>query len=195
MGNDENNLYRIVSHETRGLTKITSAEPLKKSGSFVTSAFGDNNTFSSSNTIGTFLNGEYLTNYVDSSYSNMIESNTTWYLGHVSENTSYKLAKYADTNMSSLTLNTTDAKIGLLRFGELMAGQFDVTNNNSSFCTLTPFSSTTLRCINYSNGAPDGGNNPSELMGIKPALNLKQNIIITSGDGTLQNPFEIELAS
>ena len=29
-GNDENNLYRIVSHETEGLTKITSAEPLKE---------------------------------------------------------------------------------------------------------------------------------------------------------------------
>ena len=32
-GNDENNLYRIVSHENGTGTKITSAEPLKSSGS------------------------------------------------------------------------------------------------------------------------------------------------------------------
>ncbi len=29
-GTGENNLYRVVSHETRGLTKITNAEPLKQ---------------------------------------------------------------------------------------------------------------------------------------------------------------------
>ena len=33
-GTGENNLYRIVSHETDGLTKITSAEPLKENGTF-----------------------------------------------------------------------------------------------------------------------------------------------------------------
>ena len=61
-GTGENNLYRIVSHETSGLTKTTSAEPLKSDAStFVTSAFGSNTTFSNTNTIGTFLNGEYLT--------------------------------------------------------------------------------------------------------------------------------------
>ena len=31
-GNDGNNLYRIVSHETEGLTKITSDEPLRENG-------------------------------------------------------------------------------------------------------------------------------------------------------------------
>ncbi len=82
-GNDENNLYRIVSHENGTGTKIVSAEPLKSSGEFITSAFGTNTAFSSTNTIGTFLNGEYLTSYVDSSYSSMIEDNTTWYLGHI----------------------------------------------------------------------------------------------------------------
>ena len=36
---------------------------------------------------------------------------------------------------------------------------------------------------------------PQTLYSIKPTLNLKSNVIITSGDGTLQNPFTIELAS
>ena len=149
-GNDENNLYRIVSHENETGTKIVSAEPLKSSGNFVTSAFGSNITFSNSNTIGTFLNGDYLTSYVDSAYSNMIEDNTTWYLGTVGSGTSYKLAKYTDTNMSSTTSNTTNAKVGLLRLGELMAGQFErysikggstSTGLTTTYWTLTPDSS------------------------------------------------------
>ena len=44
-GTGENNLYQIVSHETEGLTKITSAEPLKDSGSFKLMLFGGNNIF------------------------------------------------------------------------------------------------------------------------------------------------------
>ena len=39
-GNDENNLYRIVSHENGAGTKIVSEKPLKSSGTFITSAFG-----------------------------------------------------------------------------------------------------------------------------------------------------------
>ena len=31
------------------------------------------------------------------------------------------------------------------------------------------------------------------LFAIKPALNLKSNVIITSGDGTKENPFELKL--
>ena len=60
-GIGENNLYQIVSHENGTGTKIVSAEPLKDSGSFKLMLFGGNNIFSSTNTIGTFLNGEYLT--------------------------------------------------------------------------------------------------------------------------------------
>ena len=140
-GNDENNLYRIVSHENGTGTKIVSAEPLKSSGKFITSTFGSGVTFSSNNIIGAFLNGEYLTNYVDSSYSSMIEDNTTWYLGTVGYGASYKLAKYTDTTGNTLISSTTDAKVGLLRIGELMAGQFDRYENNTDYWTLTPYDS------------------------------------------------------
>ena len=146
-GNSENNLYRIVSHENRGLTKITSSEPLKNSGTFVSSVFGNSSIFSSTNTIGTFLNGEYLNNYIDSSYSDIIEESSTWYLGIVGDGISYKLAKYTDTNMSSLTSSTTNAKVGLLRMGELMAGQFDRYGNNASYWLLTPYSSSSIRYV------------------------------------------------
>ena len=201
-GNDENNLYRIVSHENGVGTKIVSAEPLKSSGNFVTSVFGSNITFSNSNTIGTFLNGDYLTSYVDSAYSNMIEDNTTWYLGTVGNGTSYKLAKYTDTNMSSTTSNTTNAKVGLLRSGELMSGQFEryavkgessSTGLTTSYWTLTPYGSYNVRYV------VDFGNanhtDPTTAIGVRPSINLKSNVQIVNGAGTLNSPFEIQLGS
>ena len=193
-GNDENNLYRIVSHETSGSTKITSAQPLKSSENFVTSAFDSNSSvsYSSSNTIGAFLNGEYLTNYVDTTYSDMIEDSTTWYLGTVGSGTSYKLAKYTDTNMSSTTSSTIDAKVGLLRFGELMAGQFDRNENNTNYWTLTPYNASDVR------GVVSNGNaysySPTIAFGVQPSINLKSSVIITGGEGTKNNPFTLELS-
>ena len=193
-GNDENNLYRIVSHENGTGTKIVSAAPLKSSGEFITSSFGSNTAFSSTNTIGTFLNGEYLTSYVDSSYSSMIEDNTTWYLGTVGDGTSYKLAKYADATSNSLTSSTTTAKVGLLRYGELMSGQFDRYGNNTNYWTLTPYSSSNVRCV-LSIGNADYNSPFSNSYGARPSLNLKSNVQIVNGDGTLNSPFEIRLGS
>ena len=191
-GNDENNLYRIVSHENGVGTKIVSSEPLKSSGNFVTSDFGSNTAFSSANTIGAFLNGDYLTNYVGSSYSSMIEDSATWYLGTVGSGTSYKLAKYTDTNMSGYT-TTTDAKVGLLRLGELMAGQFDRSGNNTTYWTLTPFSTSSVRSVSKSGGVQTY--NLYNVSGVRPSLNLNSNVQITSGTGTKSDPFEITLAS
>ena len=192
-GNDENNLYRIVSHENGTGTKIVSAVPLKNSGSHIESTFGNNTSFSSSNTIGTFLNGEYLTSYVDSIYSDMIEDSTTWYLGTVGSGAPYKLTKYTDTVMSSLTSSTTEAKVGLLRFGELMSGQFDRYSNNTYYWTLTPYSTSIMRYVNFSGST--GSYSPSDSYGVRPSVNLKSNVQITSGTGTKSDPFQIELAS
>ena len=201
-GIGENNLYRIVSHETSGLTKITSAEPLKDSKRFVTSVFGNNKIFSSTNTLGAFLNGDYLTSYVGENYDNMLEDNTTWYLGTVGTGNSYKLAKYIDINMSSYATSTI-SKVGLLRFGELMAGQFDRFYAKGTSSTITDLTTnywlltqTRLSYVRISvNDGSASYNGTTNLNGIKPSLNLKSNVIITSGDGTLQNPFRIELAS
>ncbi len=190
-GLGENNLYRIVSHENGTGTKITSAEPLKNSGKFITSSFGGNINFSSTNTIGVFLNGKYLKNYVDSGYSSMIEESSTWYLGTVGSGTSYKLAKYTNASGTTLTSSRTTAKVGLLRIGELMAGQFDRYGNNTTYWTLTPFTSYSMRNVNvYSYG---GSIILSDVYGIKPSLNLKSNTIITGGTGLENDPFVLSV--
>ncbi len=192
-GIGENNLYRIVSHENGTGTKITSAIPLKDSGSYKEISFGDNTIFSKDNTIGTFLNGDYLTSgtYLTMDQVNMIKDNTTWYLGTVGNGANYKLAKYQDATGSNLTTSTTTAKIGLLRLGELMAGQFDKYGNNTNYWILTPYSTSNVSLINYNGYVYSSSLTYS--YGSRPAMNLKSNVIITGGDGTKNSPFQIKL--
>ena len=190
-GTGENNLYRIVSHENGTGTKITSAIPLKDSGAYKTLAFGSNATFSKDNTIGTFLNGNYLTSgtYLTSEQVNMIEDNTTWYLGTVVNGDNYKLAKYQDVTGNNLITSTTTAKIGLLRMGELMAGQFDKYGNNTTYWTLTPLDASDVRYV-Y-NGGSVYNDSPTNSYGSRPSMNLKSTVKIVSGTGTKSDPFVI----
>jgi hypothetical protein len=194
-GTGDNNLYRIVSHENGTGTKITSAIPLKDSGNYKEMFFGSNVTFSKDNTIGTFLNGDYLTSgtYLISDQLNMIEDNTTWYLGTVGSGTNYKLAKYQDATGSNLTTSTTTVKIGLLRIGELIAGQFDKYVNNDNYWTLTPYSPSN---VSYVSGSGFSSYySPTRSFGSRPAMNLKSNVVITGGKGTAREPFTIKLGS
>ena len=55
----------------------------------------------------------------------MIQDNAMLYLGTLSEGENDKLAKYQDITENILITNTYVAKIGLLRIGELMTGQFN----------------------------------------------------------------------
>ena len=195
-GIGENNLYRIVSHENGTGTKIVSDVPLKVNGKYKELQFDSNGSinYSINTTVGTFLNGEFLNDnsFLSNDQINMID-NSTWYLGSVAVGGNYKLAKYTDTTASNITTNTTLAKVGLLRVGEFGTGQFngyyrDTINN----WTLTPVSeSSKIRHIDK-----DGTINnidSTNSMGIKPAMNLKSNVVITGGDGTKNNPFTVAL--
>ena len=122
----------------------------------------------------------------------MIEDNTTWYLGTVGSGTSYKLAKYTDTNMSGY-VTSTNAKVGLLRLGELMSGEFDRYGNNTTYWTLTPYSTSGVRYVGSNGNA--FYSSPSNASGVRPSINLKSNVQIVNGDGTLNSPFEIQLGS
>ena len=122
----------------------------------------------------------------------MIEDNTTWYLGTVGD-ASYKLAKYQDATGSNLTISTTTAKIGLLRIGELMAGQFDRAVYNIDYWILTPYNTSNVRLVD--NDGYGSSNGPTDSSGSRPSMNLKSNVVITGGDGTKNSPFKIKLGS
>ena len=194
-GIGENNLYRIVSHETENLTKIVSAEPLKENGNYKKITFGDDINYSPTNNVGSFLNNDYLNpsnGYLTSEQVAMISDSSVWYLGKMLSGSSYKLAKYTDITGTNLTSNTTVAKVGLLRVGELISGVFSTSDINSSNWSLTSSN-------NYLFYTGANGENlvtfPTNELAIKPALNLKENIIITSGNGTASNPFTLKLSN
>ena len=191
-GTGVNTLYRIVSHENGTGTKITSAEPLKSGTSFVTSSFGTGNVFSTSSTIGSFLNNTYLTSYVGSPYTSMIDT-STWYLGSINLGSDYRLAKYTNTSMINTVSSTASSRVGLLRYGELMSGQFNDVDSNTNYWLITPSSTT----YDFFIGTQSGGSYASSTAsyGVKPALNLNENVIITGGTGTINDPFTIELSN
>ena len=192
-GAGENSLYQIVSHETENNTKIASAEPLKVDGEYKSLSFGNSVTFSKNNTIGSFLNNEYLSDssYLSNEQEKMIVDETTWYLGTVGYD-NYKMAKYSDLTTNTLTSENTTAKVGILRTGELNFGQFDSNSNNTSYLSLTPFNSNYIRGLAYYCYA-NNGYEVTFPLAIKPAMNLKSNVIITGGDGTKNNPFTLAL--
>ena len=75
-----------------------------------------------------------------------------------------------------------------------MSGQFDRYGNNTYYWTLTPYSSSDVRYVNYYGFAT--GNSPSSNSnGVRPSVNLKSNVQIINGDGTIDSPFEIQLGS
>ena len=196
-GTGENNLYRIVSHEISGLTKITSAEPLKDNDTFLMNLFGTP-VFSYENNIGTFLKDKYLNSdygYLTDEQINMIENNTMWYIGTVGYGESYKLAKYTNITDNVLTSTTASTEVGLLRLGELMSGQFNRRDNNYDYWLLTQYPDSNNQLQNRYSGFNGECHFTlgTTVRAVKPSLNLKTNIIITGGDGTLQNPFTIAL--
>ena len=83
-----------------------------------------------------------------------------------------------------------------------MSGQFEryaVKGGSSStglttdYWTLSPYSSDFVDCVNYYGDA--GSSRPSNAYGVRPSVNLKSNVQILNGDGTLNSPFEIQLGS
>ena len=190
-GTGENNLYRIVSHENKIGTKIVSANTLIENGVNKNIMFDNKSViYSSSTVIGKFLNNDYLSDlYFTNNQLNMIEDNTTWYLGKFDSN--YKYTKYSNIENSTLVTDITITKVGLLRVGELLNGQFDTYQNSHNIWSLTPLSDTYVRRSGYNGDVYFC--KPNELVSIKPTMNLKSNVVITGGDGTKNNPFTVKL--
>ena len=194
-GIGENNLYRIVSHENGG-TKITTDVPLINNGTDLLMEFGDSsefyfNAYGISNTIHDFLNNTFYKNstlYLSADQKNMVQP-TELYIGTVGVNESYLLAKYKDTSM------TTEAylgkfNVGLLRLGELMAGQNTI---NESFWLITPYQTNELWVYLDYVGFLGNSQSANYKHKVKPVLTLKDDVIITGGIGTKNDPFELSV--
>ena len=68
-----------------------------------------------------------------------------------------------------------------------------ITGTNSIWWTLTPYNTSSV-CFMFGSGTANYGDSTNP-RGVRPTFNLKSNVVITSGDGTKENPFEVKLAS
>ena len=98
-------------------------------------------------------------------------------------------------NTESITKNTYTGYVGLLRVGEMFSSQLKGALSSYQYMWLiTPYSSSYVRIVtafgNLHVSSPSG-----DTFAVRPTVNLKSNVIITSGDGTEQHPFEIALSS
>ena len=73
-----------------------------------------------------------------------------------------------------------------------MCGQFDTRYSNGNYWTITKEDNTNIRGISVTGYTLAYSFNDTDVA-IKPAMNLKSNVVITGGDGTKSNPFTIAL--
>ncbi len=100
------------------------------------------------------------------------------------------------TTKPEKTTMVTDA-VGLLNMYEYtMSYKNDSSstgylNNGLNWWTLTPYSTSNVRRVNYSGYVNYSG--PTNSGGSRPSMNLKSNVVITGRTGTASDPFTIKL--
>ena len=197
-----NELYRIVDIEN-GLTKITAID--YRSRESIAFHNTNNVTNFAEADIKTALENLYqeLKSTNENAY-NMIEPNTTWYLGTAgpSSNFHYKgtVCAIIDANVSMNDCidkaTSTTANIGLPRIGEMFTSNI-LRNGYTNFWTLTPYNSSYILNVS-SDGNSYTNCNSTYREGIRPSMYLKSYVVIASdntGNGTYEHPYKIELGA
>jgi len=198
-----NELYRIVGVEN-GLTKITAVD--KPSG--LASTVFDSSDSATTNFANASIKADLETYYqglkaTNETAFNMIQPNTTWYLGGVGSGDDYGNYHYkasicatvdASVSMNACTSKaaSTTASIALPRAGEMFTSQI-TRETKADFWTLTPYSASRVRRVDYfgnlNSRAPTYGH------GARPSMYLKSTIKIATGNtgnGTYEYPYQIQ---
>ncbi|MBP3461506.1 MAG: prepilin-type N-terminal cleavage/methylation domain-containing protein [Bacilli bacterium] len=182
----EGKTYRVVSKESDGIKLILDGFY----DDYI--PYGDNNTFVLDSGIGATLNSDVL-RWLGLLNSNKIVK-TMYYQGdEIEEGFSY-INSLAKTNGIS-------TKVGLIRMGEILSGQsstiltqnYTTTSNNIFYYwTMNKYTNESKKAWRvYSNGfgmqhSVYNGN------GVRPVIKVKNDLTISNGNGTWNNPYEIE---
>ena len=118
-------------------------------------------------------------------YENFIVTDATWD------------ATMDATDLGSITrpngTTTVTAPVGLLNMYEYQSsnngGTNGYLNNGLYWWTLTPYSASNVRSV-Y-NGGYARSSYPAIAYGVRPSINLKSNVKIVDGDGTVDNPYRL----
>ncbi len=201
------NLYRIIGvfGEQVKLIKNTSL------GSYYWSGSNSNrsNTWSNSTLNTGTLNGTYL-NGLGTTWSDMIET-TTWKVGGMAWSETNTVKQYYTTELGSSSSSTTyNAKIGLMYvsdYGYAASPNYWTTelynyepskssnwlNVNINEWTISRSSGYTDYAFSVTKLGRVGNGGVYNGSGVRPSFYLKSNVAITSGDGSQNSPFRIEL--
>ena len=100
-----------------------------------------------------------------------------------------------ETTKPEKTTMITDA-VGLLNIYEHTMSYKNASsptgylNNGLYWCTLTPYSTSYVRGVNYNGNVYNSG--PAGSIGSRPSINLKSAVKIIDGDGTADNPYRLQ---
>ncbi len=202
--------YRIVGIEN-DTTKLTSVDYVRSGSSVMTKNFSSGTTNYGS--VGTstsywtgYLNDTTASGWygsISAEYKNMMVKGT-YYLGTVGSNTSYKNAICSVSNTTDTTKECSKTSstwnngyVGLPRVGEMFSAQLADKQNGSSVSAIwliTPYSSSQVRSVS-STGYLSYASPGSYSNGVRPSINLKSDILISSGEGTFEIPYDIKCDS
>ena len=193
-----NELYRIVSTQNN-ITKINKNDYVRDTSNNVLTK-----QFSTSITYGGGTSDDYWDYYLNNTWYNNLDTNSknmivesVYYIAAMTTDNSYKkticatASNTVTTKDCEKTTTTWTGLVGLPRFGEMFASQ-QVEDGSlaSHFYTMSPYYNAGIWYIS-SDFSYNG--NISVARAVRPSINLKSSVKITTGKGTKENPFEISL--
>ena len=184
----EGKTYRVVSKDSDGVKLIYD-------GYYDTNiSYGSNNIFTIDSGIGAKLNGDVLT-WLGLNNSTKIKE-TTWYQGTAMDRGYTYKTPLEETKGTGI-----EAKVGLIRVGEMLSGQsstiltsnYTKTSSSSyakSYWTMNKYTSTSRAWVVVDSGRVWFVDMPSAY-GVRPVIKVDTNLTISKGNGTWSSPYEI----
>ena len=172
-------MWRITAVNSDGTMKMITDDNM------TTISYGSNTTFANSY-IYQWLNEDFLDTLYN--YQNILVENSTWN-ATVSSNVTTKLGNTTLVSSTSVgLLNTYEYYMSYKNVGESSS----YLNNNYWWWLLNSGDgSARIWSVNNSNVATPL-KTVSDSLGVRPAINVKSNVVIASGSGTEDNPYRIK---
>ena len=181
--------YRVAAKDSDGNIKlILDGYYQETAGTNTTIAFGTDSTFTTSSGIGQTLNSTILDWLVPTTDTTNRSKLVTDYTLYQTTDDNYNLSLVSKINVTST--------VGLIREGEILAGQsYTTIGNLDYYWTLSRWKIDNTNVILVYNG--DDGNVSNNyaastaLKAVRPVIVVNNSTTITSGTGTLSSPYNI----
>ena len=202
VGVDDNKTKLVMVDYVRNPESTTTPKDVLTKHIGSTNIYGKSTNTQSDDYWDYYLNNTWY-NSISDTYKNMMVDGT-YYLGKYGYSVNYKITICKDDNLNSVTTSnctkytnmdedsTFTGKVGLLRVGEMFSSQEKTTNSSVAYYLITPNSIDSITKI-LSASVIDLTSINMNLVTVRPTIYLNSNVIITSGLGTNDSPYEITM--